>query len=116
MKLSEVTLRTDNISRTYTAGLADCASIAEVRDYLEGWKEIAADAVTQAKTITDADWKWALRNKKRDKHAERVYALAGDIFLPSLLVSSVMLARQYRVTEGTALIRTMELRRGGRPR
>lgn len=109
MKISEVGYHTEGIVKSYVNGLRRCATVAKLRDYLEDWKEIAPDAVLQARFLADAEWRFVLKHARSEKHGERVHELAGYILIPATLLKVTQLSKSHHVTEGLALIRLAQV-------
>ena len=100
--------------KDYTAGLAECESVADLRALVDEFKPLALDAYEAVHRMTDADWpEWqrGLKSERRGKFAGEAWLKRfGAILLPMPMLNVAMIADQYKVPFGCAWMRCEELR------
>jgi hypothetical protein len=110
MKPETIGYQTD-IIKPYVEAIRQQKTAVELVAELENnWSELCPDALEQARTITDEDWQFALKNAKVEKHAQKVNELAGAILLPATILHIGSIAGVFCVPDGCAYIRLMEVR------
>ena len=109
MKRAEITYLTMDIGRTYAAALRGCDTVDQLRRELADNWPYCADAIEQAARITDADWTWAKKHARHEKHGQRVNDLAGAILLPAILLKMSLASQRFCAPDGTCLIRLLEV-------
>lgn len=109
MKLEDIGYVSDVVG-PYVAALGLCLTAHEVRLVLADWPWLT-DAAEQAATLTDADWKFVLRHRRNEKPdvAMRVCDVAGKILLPAALMKVAEIAHDYKVPDGTAVRRLVDV-------
>lgn len=109
MRPTEIGYQTD-IIKPYVDAIRMQATAAELINELEeNWQELCPDALEQARTITDEDWKFALKHAKHTKYAKKVNEIAGAILMPYVLMNIASLASNYGVPDGCAYIRLIQV-------
>ena len=106
----EIRYTDDDIAKTYAGKIRKCETAAQLLLVLKNDYPFLIDAIAQADTITDVDWCWAKQNAKKKECAEKVVTLAGQIFMPEILLRMSYVAGKCKVPEGLALKRILEAR------
>ena len=108
MKPSKIGHQTD-IVRPYIEAFTRCGTVAALIEEIEAnWSELCPDALEHAKTLTDKDWQYAVKNKGRNASAKRVVDIAGKVLMPEQLLKVGLIATQFKVPDGCAYIRIHE--------
>jgi hypothetical protein len=108
VKRDEVSWLTENIGRKYAEAIRGCETVEQLRQEIaENWP-YCSDALTQANGITQADWAWAKKNARVEKHGRRVAEVAGCVLLPAVLMKMSLLSQRLCAPNGTVLIRLLE--------
>lgn len=111
MKRDEIGWLTEGIAKRYTAETRACETVEALRVLLDDEWPYLTDAIEQASTLSNKDWAFVKKNARNERPeiAMRVNEVAGFIVLPELLIRMSEIRRQMCVTDGTALIRLLEL-------
>jgi hypothetical protein len=108
MKPEEIRYTT-GIVKPYTKATRACATVAElVAELASNWSELCPDALAQAVSLTDEQWRYCVRNVKRNKSAKNIVDLAGAVIMPQTLLDIGVLATTFVLPDGCAYIRIKE--------
>jgi hypothetical protein len=108
MVKSEIGYLRENIARDYAASIRKCLTVKRLRAVLALVWPYCTDAIEQARTMSDADWKFVRENARVEKYGMRINELGGHILLPSVLLRMSEITRAYHCTDGTALLRLLD--------
>jgi len=108
VKSGEVRSYVDEPDARYVEGLKTITGADELRAYLKKWPFLAADAIEQAKGLTDADVLDMQKNRSVEAEAERCAMRYGRILIPGRMIALTMLAQQFKAPAGCVYIRLWE--------
>jgi hypothetical protein len=112
MKASEITYLTEPHAE-YNAGITSAKTPADLVAFLEGWEELAPDALAVARAIDTPEawtqWQEGLEKERRRKFAGEAWAARfAVIVMPEKMVRVTIAAEQFSVPWGLAWIRLAE--------
>jgi len=109
VKSGEVRGYTDDPCARYVEGLKTITKADALRRFLKKWPFLAADAIAQAKGLTDADVLDMQTNRKAEgEEAVRVVERYGCILLPGRMISLSMISERFKAPAGCVYIRLWE--------
>lgn len=98
----------------YVKALSACQLLADLRELVSVYAELAVDAVVQVRAMTEADWpvfQKGLKTERRGKFAgEDFVTRFGAILMPLPMMRISVLADQFKAPFGVAWARCRDLR------
>ena len=105
VKSGEVRGYIDEPVARYVDGLRTITKADELREYLQQWPFLAADAIEQAARLTDADIQDFQKNRAKESEAQRITETYGAILMPGRMIALTILGMQFMVPTGCVYIR-----------
>lgn len=109
VKSGEVLGYGDEPVKRYVEGLRTITKADELRAYLAQWPFLAADAIEQARDLTDANVQDMQKSRMQEgEDAVRAVALYGFILIPTRTLVLTEMSQQFHVPTGAAYCRLWE--------
>ena len=100
---------TDDPARLYAKAIRKTSDLYELIQVLHDWEEIAGDALTTARKMSDDDWPEFVAGLKMESRKEFAGVTwvekYGAILMPKIMMKLSLLSEQMKVPWGTCYIR-----------
>lgn len=106
VKSGEVLSYVDEPVDRYVAGLKLITKADELRAYLAKWPFLAADAIEQARDLTDDDIQYMIRYRADEEKGYEVAMRFGAILIPTRCVRLSSVAMELKVPTGLVYVRS----------